>query len=337
MFYSLCILTPNNASLFHLTSHGFFKSLLFICSGIIIHSLSNEQDIRKFGNLLFKSPTLFLFVFIGSLSLIAIPTLSGYYSKDIIILHSLSFNTNLSSYIYLYLGSILSTIYSFNLLYYTFINNSTILFSSIHINMSKFYYLIILILFSIIFGYLFINIVIPFNTINFNIEYLTHNNLFIKLSLIIIPIFGILFVYHNYFHNNIIFSYNLPLYIHNLFNRRLFYDTIYHYLLLFPLFSSSYHIFYKSIDRGFLEYFGPLGFFRLFLYIPYSMDNILSNNTTPYLSKLSLGKISSVDSGNYTLLNKQNISNQPYILYYILFSILLFICYFMSVALPQSA
>ena len=130
----------------------------------------------------------------------------------------------------------------------------------------------------------------------------------------------------------IIYLYIYIIYLIDVYSMILYIITYYYFL-----FSSSYHIFYKSIDRGFLEYFGPLGFFRLFLYIPYSMDNILSNNTTPYLSKLSLGKISSVDSGNYTLLNKQNISNQPYILYYILFSILLFICYFMSVALPQSA
>jgi len=72
-------------SLFHLFNHAFFKALLFLSAGSIIHSLSNEQDFRRMGGLLKILPNSYLFILIASLSLCGFPFLSGFYSKDLII------------------------------------------------------------------------------------------------------------------------------------------------------------------------------------------------------------------------------------------------------------
>nr|YP_001648446.1 NADH dehydrogenase subunit 5 [Hypsiscopus plumbea]ABC55940.1 NADH dehydrogenase subunit 5 [Hypsiscopus plumbea] len=69
----------------HMTTHSFFKALLFLCSGSLIHHLKNEQDIRMMGNLLKTSPMTSSFMTIASLSLMGMPFLSGFYSKDTII------------------------------------------------------------------------------------------------------------------------------------------------------------------------------------------------------------------------------------------------------------
>jgi NADH-ubiquinone oxidoreductase chain 5 len=71
--------------MFHLTNHAFFKALLFLSAGSIIHSLSDEQDMRKMGGLLNLLPFTYSMMLIGSLSLMGFPFLTGFYSKDLIL------------------------------------------------------------------------------------------------------------------------------------------------------------------------------------------------------------------------------------------------------------
>jgi len=80
-----CGLSNYHASLFHLINHAFFKALLFLSAGAIIHSLSNEQDMRRYGGLLTLLPYTALMLMIGSLSLMGLPFLTGFYSKDLIL------------------------------------------------------------------------------------------------------------------------------------------------------------------------------------------------------------------------------------------------------------
>jgi len=82
---STCGLYNFSGSFFHLFNHAFFKALLFLGAGAIIHSLFNEQDLRKYGALFQTFPLLFVCMLIGSLSLVGFPFLSGFYSKDNII------------------------------------------------------------------------------------------------------------------------------------------------------------------------------------------------------------------------------------------------------------
>jgi NADH:ubiquinone oxidoreductase subunit 5 (subunit L)/multisubunit Na+/H+ antiporter MnhA subunit len=99
MFFA-CGLSTYNVALFHLLNHGFFKALLFLCAGAIIHAISHEQDVRKFGNLIVFLPFVYSCFLISALALIGFPFLSGFYSKELIIELSFSkFQIN-SFYIY---------------------------------------------------------------------------------------------------------------------------------------------------------------------------------------------------------------------------------------------
>jgi NADH-ubiquinone oxidoreductase chain 5 len=72
-------------SLYHLLNHGFFKALLFLSAGLIIHNFNDEQDIRKMGGLFYVYPLLYGFFLVGSFSLVGIPFMSGYYSKELLL------------------------------------------------------------------------------------------------------------------------------------------------------------------------------------------------------------------------------------------------------------
>lgn len=78
-------LAQYNVSLFHLFNHAFFKALLFLSAGSIIHALNNEQDMRKMGGLAQRLPFLYTVMTIASLALMGIPFLTGFYSKDVIL------------------------------------------------------------------------------------------------------------------------------------------------------------------------------------------------------------------------------------------------------------
>jgi NADH-ubiquinone oxidoreductase chain 5 len=80
-----CGLSIYNIGLFHLFNHAFFKALLFLSAGSVIHVLNNEQDIRKMGGLAKFSPFIYINMLIASLALAGFPFLAGYYSKDLVI------------------------------------------------------------------------------------------------------------------------------------------------------------------------------------------------------------------------------------------------------------
>jgi len=80
-----CGLSNYSLSLFHLTNHAFFKALLFLSAGAVIHGMLDEQDMRKYGGLYKILPFSYICIFIGSLALMGIPFLTGFYSKDLII------------------------------------------------------------------------------------------------------------------------------------------------------------------------------------------------------------------------------------------------------------
>jgi NADH-ubiquinone oxidoreductase chain 5 len=80
-----CGLSNYAASLFHLMNHAFFKALLFLSAGVIIHAIGDEQDMRKLGGLVKILPVTYVCMLIGSLSLMGFPFFSGFYSKDMIL------------------------------------------------------------------------------------------------------------------------------------------------------------------------------------------------------------------------------------------------------------
>nr|YP_009545892.1 NADH dehydrogenase subunit 5 [Ophiosteira antarctica]AYO99684.1 NADH dehydrogenase subunit 5 [Ophiosteira antarctica] len=105
-------------ALFHICTHAFFKALLFLCSGSIIHSLNNEQDIRKMGNSNIILPLTNSCITIGSLALCGLPFLAGYYSKDTILEASQINILNSISVILAMLATLITAIYSLRLIFF---------------------------------------------------------------------------------------------------------------------------------------------------------------------------------------------------------------------------
>jgi len=89
MFFS-CGYSQYNIALFHLYNHAFFKALLFLGAGSIIHACFDEQDMRYYGGLLNFMPFTYICMLIGSLAIMGFPFLTGFYSKDLILEFSLS-------------------------------------------------------------------------------------------------------------------------------------------------------------------------------------------------------------------------------------------------------
>lgn len=164
-----CGFSAYNNSMYHLFNHAFFKALLFLTAGYIIHAISNEQDIRRMGSMLTILSYPYIMIFIGSLSLIGFPFLSGYYSKDKVI--ELCFNSYMNiinafdTYAYITVSQILcllavimTLIYSIKIIFYVFINS----YSGFKLYIGMMHYsalyiqipLLFLSIFSIISGYL---------------------------------------------------------------------------------------------------------------------------------------------------------------------------------------
>ena len=125
-----CGISCYNISLFHLFNHAFFKALLFLSAGSVIHAVSNEQDMRRMGSLISFLPVTYSAILIGSLALTGFPFLTGFYSKDVILENiNLFRNDNLNNHfgvLACWLGTLstcFTSFYSFRLLYLTFINN----------------------------------------------------------------------------------------------------------------------------------------------------------------------------------------------------------------------
>jgi len=103
---------------FHVLTHAFFKALLFLGAGSVIHGVSGEQDMRKMGGLKSKLPITFITMLIGTLAISGIPPFAGFFSKDEILAHAFAQNTTL--YVVGVIGAMLTSFYMFRMLYLTF-------------------------------------------------------------------------------------------------------------------------------------------------------------------------------------------------------------------------
>lgn len=121
MFFALGV-SAYGAAIFHLMTHAFFKALLFLGAGSVIHAMSNEQDMRNMGGIWKKIPFTYAMMWIGSLALAGIPFFAGYYSKDIILESAFADHTWFGHMAY-YLGvtaALLTAFYSWRLIFMTF-------------------------------------------------------------------------------------------------------------------------------------------------------------------------------------------------------------------------
>jgi NADH-quinone oxidoreductase subunit L len=113
-----------SASVFHVLTHAFFKALLFLGAGSVIHGLSGEQDIRKMGGLKSKMPITFITFLLACLAISGIPGFSGFFSKDAILAHA--FEQNPILWLLGLLGSMFTAFYMFRLLYLVFYGQSRV-------------------------------------------------------------------------------------------------------------------------------------------------------------------------------------------------------------------
>lgn len=274
MFLTNGLLIPS-IGFFHLLTHGFFKAMLFITAGIIIHNNKNEQDIRKYGSFVLRYPLSFFLFLLGSFSILSFPFLSGFYSKEAIIFSSLAPQYPIYIYIIMIIGGLITSIYSYKLIYYTYyskpnslnysifynnnFNNNFNNFSHNEFPLSFFNILImsILIIGSIFFGYL-------------SKEYLTtillvSDNEFFPLYLQLLPLFfsfiGIIlgFIRINPWKNK---------YILTIMNHRFFFDNIFNYFFSSFFLNFGYIFSFKLLDRGLFEFLGPIGLLRIIYTIP---------------------------------------------------------------------
>ncbi len=153
-------LSSYNIALFHLVNHAFYKGLLFLGAGAVIHAVADNQDFRKYGGLRPFLPLTYTVMLIASLSLVAIPFMTGFYSKDFILesAYGQFYFSSIVIYSIATIGAMFTTLYSVKVLYLTFLTNPNgpiINYKQVHeadIYMSL--PLVILALFSIFFGYL---------------------------------------------------------------------------------------------------------------------------------------------------------------------------------------
>nr|YP_010222609.1 NADH dehydrogenase subunit 5 [Pentatoma metallifera]UCC46072.1 NADH dehydrogenase subunit 5 [Pentatoma metallifera] len=150
-------------SYFHMLTHAFFKALMFLCAGLIIHCMNDSQDIRHMGYLINCIPYTCSCFFISNLSLCGFPFLAGFYSKDMV-LEQLSFSYyNLYIYMLFYFSVGLTVCYSLRLIYYCFTGSNNLMVTSNYFEDSVMLYsLIFLTILSIIGGSILVWLIFPY-------------------------------------------------------------------------------------------------------------------------------------------------------------------------------
>ncbi|MDB2708734.1 NADH-quinone oxidoreductase subunit L [Candidatus Pelagibacter bacterium] len=264
-----------NVAMFHLFTHAFFKALLFLGSGSVIHSFKDEQDINQMGGVYKKLPYTYIFMIIGTLALTGFPFLSGFYSKDAIIEFAY-LKGNTTGYYAAGVGiltAVLTSIYSWRLIFKTFhgdynnkkININEMLESPLVMLLPLF----ILAIGAIFAGFLFKDLFIgnsngnsfwgdsikflnPLSTEHPPLWFLLTTPTFVLTS---IPIAYYLFVKDKDIPNRIAQS-NKPL--HNFLINKWYFDELYD--VLFIKFSKKLGIFFwKVVDVKIIDKFGPDG------------------------------------------------------------------------------
>ncbi|PPR11634.1 MAG: NADH-quinone oxidoreductase subunit L [Alphaproteobacteria bacterium MarineAlpha11_Bin1] len=121
MFFA-CGVSAYSAGIFHLTTHAFFKALLFLGAGSVIHAMSSEQDMRRMGGIWKMIPVTYSLMWIGSLALAGLPFFAGFYSKDIVLEAAFGAHTTAGMYAFWFgiIAAILTAFYSWRLIIMTF-------------------------------------------------------------------------------------------------------------------------------------------------------------------------------------------------------------------------
>jgi proton-translocating NADH-quinone oxidoreductase chain L len=283
-----CGLSGYEVGVFHLSNHAFFKALLFLGAGSVIHAVSDEQDMRKMGGLKNLLPFSYSIMLIGSLALMGFPFLTGFYSKDTILEIAYAKYTVWGHFSY-YLGTFaafFTAFYSIRLLFLVFLaepnGNRVVVLNAHEASWRMGFPLFILSVFSICIGFLtrdfFIGFgtnfwgsaifILPENYILSDIEFI---DLFFKLLPLLMSLAGAGMAYFVYaFGLSSFYSIkktkNFKI-VYNFLNRKWYFDRLYNEFISQKTLDLSYSYAYKDIDRGLIEKLGPSGIVNIISYI----------------------------------------------------------------------
>jgi len=307
-------LSSYNVALFHLVNHAFYKGLLFLGAGAVIHAVADNQDFRKYGGLVAFLPLTYSVMLIASLSLVAFPFMTGFYSKDLI-LESAYGQFHFSSIVVYFIatiGAMFTTLYSVKVLYLTFLTNANgplTNYKNAHegdIFMSL--PLIILAVFSIFFGYISRDIFIglasaffsdnslfihPLHEIMLDTEFAvpTLFKLLPLLLTILLTVFSL--ILPEFTPKTLIYfkfsrlGYN----IFSFFNQRFLIELYYNrYITRFIFKLGGQTV--KSLDKGSVELLGPYGLEIGLVKLSISLSKLDSGVITTYALYILIGLIS---------------------------------------------
>src|SRR5258708_3382239 len=299
-----------NVALMHTVNHAFFKALLFLGAGAVIHSFADQQDIRKMGGLIKFLPFTYSVMLTGSLSLLATPYLTGFYSKDLIL--ELAYGQYSFSGMYAFiLGSItagITAFYSFRLISLVFLttpNGNKISYLNSHeSNLTVIIPLFTLALFSIFFGYVFSDLFVGVGTDFFGNSLFNHpNNIsIIEAEFSINPIIKLLpailsltgatlavLLYHNSPEFIIDLTNNsLGRKFYSFFNGKYYFDVIYNHYMVTAGLKLGYTI-SKQIDIGVIELLGPYGLPKTFTETGMNIAKLDTGIITTYSLYITIG------------------------------------------------
>ena len=265
-----CGLGAFNIAIFHLITHGYFKALLFLSSGSVIHGVHDEQDMDKMGNLFPKMKITAVMMWIGTLAIIGFPYSSGYFSKDLIL--SSSFNLNSFGplvYFILAIVSAMTAFYSFRLIFKVFHGKYNGSYDYEKIHESGPFMLAPLLLLSIgaIFaGYFLNDLLAGYNSKNFwnDIIFLNqdkhyYSSFFPILSKSLVAL-GVAFaVYYYGFNLNKLADLKKRFYsIYNFILNKWYFDELYNKFFVLPLYNLGKFL-WTRIDQGIIDKYLPNG------------------------------------------------------------------------------
>nr|WOE91069.1 NADH dehydrogenase subunit 5 [Cassiopea sp. MKL-2023] len=260
-----CGLSYYSIALFHLVNHAFFKALLFLAAGSIIHTLLDEQDVRKMGGNIISQPLSYCFILVGSLALAGFPFLAGYYSKDLLL--ELSFQQYYIIYA-LWLGllaTFITAFYSFKLISRTFLlfNNTprNHWYKSEENNWTLLIPLVVLAVGSVLSGFVFNYLIL---------EDITHPVLVLQFKMLplFVSVVGIIFGIMLFIITKYFWKLFFKLKINKLYQflaSAWDFDKIIQKLIIDPILTIGYIITFKTFDTGILEKLGPSGFVALII------------------------------------------------------------------------
>jgi NADH-ubiquinone oxidoreductase chain 5 len=306
-------LSQYNVALMHTVNHAFFKALLFLGAGAVIHSFADQQDVRRMGGLIKFLPFTFSVMLVGSFSLLATPYLTGFYSKDLILELAYSQYSFTGMYAFI-LGSItagITAFYSFRLISLVFLttpNGQKQAYLNSH--ESKFAVilpLLILSLFSIFFGYVFSDLFVGVGSDFFGNSLFIHpNNIsiieaefsinpFIKLLPAILSFTGalsaiIIYHYSPEFIINLTET-KLGQNLYSFLNGKYYFDVIYNHFIVSAGLQTGYKI-SKEIDRGTIELLGPYGLANIFTKTGINIAKLDTGIITSYALYMTIGLLS---------------------------------------------